>query len=140
MTTNNPNASSMTNQGGNMGNAMATMPTPPNTPMMNMGGGMPMPMQPQQPMFEDGGTTSSKGNPIKEFFSDINIVEAGIMALGVAAFLYAIYYYKFEMTMTKTGYADLNGRLQKLEVEEGRRKTAEMNASGGKMKKKRILI
>jgi hypothetical protein len=58
----------------------------------------------------------------------------------VAAFLYAIYYYKFEMTMTKTGYADLSGRLQKLEVEEGKRKTAEMNASGGKMKKKRILI
>jgi hypothetical protein len=108
--------------------------------MMNMGGGMPMPMQPQQPTFEDGGATPSKANPIKDFFSGINIVEAGIMALGVAAFVYAIYYYKFEMTMTKTGYADLNARLQKIEVEEGKRKTAEMNASGGKMKKKRMLI
>jgi hypothetical protein len=135
MTNNTPSASPMMNMGGGM-----PMPMQPNTPMMNMGGGMPMPMPPQQPTFEDGGTTSAKSNPIKDFFSDINIVEAGIMALGVAAFIYAIYYYKFEMTMTKTGYADLNGRLQKLEVEEGKRKTAEMNASGGKMKKKRILI
>jgi hypothetical protein len=42
--------------------------------------------------------------------------------------------------MTKTGYADLNGRLQKIELEEAKRKSSEMNASGGKMKKKRILI
>jgi len=139
MTNNNATASPMMNMGGSM---PMPMPPQPNAPMMNMGGGMPMqpPMQPQQPSFEDGGTTSAKSNPIKDFFSDINVVEAGIMALGVAAFIYAIYYYKFEMTMTKTGYADLNARLQKIEVEEGKRKTAEMNASGGKMKKKRMLI
>jgi hypothetical protein len=137
MTNNNATASPMMNMGGSM--PMPMQPQP-NAPMMNMGGGMPMPMQPQQPTFEDGGATPSKTNPIKEFFSDINVVEAGIMALGVAAFIYAIYYYKFEMTMTKTGYADLNARLQKIEVEEGKRKTAEMNASGGKMKKKRMLI
>ncbi len=139
MTNNNATASPMMNMGGGM---PMPMPPQPNAPMMNMGGGMPMqpPMQPQQPTFEDGGATPSKTNPIKEFFSDINVVEAGIMALGVAAFIYAIYYYKFEMTMTKTGYADLNARLQKIEVEEGKRKTAEMNASGGKMKKKRMLI
>lgn len=132
--TNAPNVTTpMMNQGGGMGT-----PMPSSSPMMNMGGGMPM--QPQQPSFESGGTTSSKSNPIKEFFSDINFVEAGIMALGVATFLYAIYYYKFEMTMTKTGYADLNGRLQKIELEEAKRKSSEMNASGGKMKKKRILI
>ena len=137
MTNTTPSASPMMNMGGGM-----PMPMQPTTPMMNMGGGMPMqpPMQPQQPSFEDGGTTPAKSNPIKDFFSDINIVEAGIMALGVATFIYAIYYYKFEMIMTKTGYADLNARLQKIEVEEGKRKTAEMNASGGKMKKKRILI
>jgi hypothetical protein len=135
MTNNNATASPMMNMGGG-----TPMPPQPNAPMMNMGGGMPMPMQPQQPTFEDGGTTPTKTNPIKDFFSDINVVEAGIMALGVAAFIYAIYYYKFEMTMTKTGYADLNARLQKIEVEEGKRKTAEMNASGGKLKKKRMLI
>jgi hypothetical protein len=121
----------------NMGGGMGT-PMPSSSPMMNMGGGMPM--QTQQPTYESGGATSSKSNPIKDFFSDINFVEAGIMALGVAAFLYAIYYYKFEMTMTKTGYANLNGRLQKIELEEAKRKSSEMNASGGRMKKKRILI
>ena len=136
MTNTTPSASPMMNMGGGM--PMQPPMQTPASPMMNMGGGMPM--QPQQPSFEDGGSTPAKSNPIKDFFSDINIVEAGIMALGVATFIYAIYYYKFEMTMTKTGYADLNGRLQKLEVEEGKRKTAEMNASGGKMKKKRVLI
>jgi hypothetical protein len=120
----------------NMGGGMGT-PMPSSSPMMNMGGGMPM--QTQQPTYESGGATSSKSNPIKNFFLDINFVEAGIMALGVAAFLYAIYYYKFEMTMTKTGYANLNGRLQKIELEEAKRKSAEVNATG-KMKKKRILI
>lgn len=135
MTNNTPSANPTMTMGGGM---PMQPPMQTTTPMMNMGGGMPM--QPQQSTFEDGGTTSSRKNPLKDFFSDINYVEAGIMALGVATFIYAIYYYKFEMTMTKTGYADLNARLQRIEVEEGKRKTAEMNASGGKMKKKRILI
>ena len=123
----------------NMGGSMGQMPMQPYVaPNMNTGGAMPM-QQPPQQSFADGGSTPSKTNPIKEFFEGINVVEAGIMALGVAAFLYAIYYYKFEMTMTKTGYADLNGRLQKIELELEKKKKAEMNASGG-MKKKRILI
>ena len=127
-------------------------PIPTPAPAMGVGGGMPMPpaqpmmgqggMQPP-PTFASGGETppSPKANPLKDFFSDINLVEVGILALGVATFMYAIYYYKFEMTMAKTGYADLSARMQKLESAEAKRK-AEQNAVGKSAMKtrKRILI
>ena len=137
---------------------MNPVPTPPpatTPPMMGAGGAMPTPPQPQMmpqggmppaaPTFEGGGETpKAKSNPIKDFFSDINVVEAGILALGVATFLYAIYYYKFEMTLSKTGYADLNARMQKLESAEAKRKAAEAaNANAtGKMaaSRRRILM
>ena len=118
----------------------------PQAPMMNQGGAMPPPTF-QSPSYEGGGDTSGgsgKSNPFKDFFSDINLVEAGILALGVATFLYAIYYYKFEMTMAKTSYADLNTRMQKLELLESKRKSAEQNAngknSGRNNPRKRMLI
>jgi hypothetical protein len=127
------------------------MPTPPAQPMAT--GGATIPQQPmaaatppptfQSPTFEDGGDTGSKGksNSIKDFFSDINLVEASILALGVATFLYAIYYYKFEMTMTKTGYADLNARLNKVELMTSKI-VAEQNANGKNTvrTRKRILM
>ncbi|MFY8161495.1 MAG: hypothetical protein ACOVNU_09210 [Candidatus Kapaibacteriota bacterium] len=84
----------------------------------------------QSPSYESGGDTGSdKSNPFKDFFSDINLVEAAILGLGVATFLYAIYYYKFEMTMTKTGYADLNARLNKIELMTSKI-ASEKNANG----------
>ena len=48
-------------------------------------------------------------------------------------FLYAIHYYKFEMQLSKTGYADLNGRLQKLEsdIKKTKEVAANANAQGG---------
>ena len=108
---------------------------PPMPPMAN--GGMTPP--PMNPKYEDGGEMSGgKKNPLKDMFSDINLVEAGIMALGIAAFLYAIYYYKFEMELSKTGYADLNARTLKLESDNDKRKKAEANANAsGKLKPKR---
>lgn len=129
--------------------------TTPPPPMM--GGGVPAPMmagggyspmmtpQPPAPVMAEGGDTGGAGkkNPFKDFFSDINLVEAGILALGVAAFLYAIHYYKFEMKMTKTGYADLNGRVQKLESAETSRqaKEASANANGmARRSRRRMLI
>ena len=97
----------------------------------------------QSPSFEDGGDTggSGKANSLKDFFSDINLVEAAILGLGVATFLYAIYYYKFEMSMTKTGYAELNARLNKVEIMTSKM-ASEKNASGQNAVKtrKRILM
>lgn len=122
-------------------------PMPPSSPMAGggippqapppqmMGGGMP----PMNPKYENGGEMGEgKKNPLKDIFSDINLVEAGIMALGIAAFLYAIYYYKLEMELSKTGYADLNARTMKLESDNDKRKKAEANANAaGKLKPKR---
>jgi hypothetical protein len=108
----------------------------PPSPTMAMGGMPPQappPMPPMNPNYAEGGEMGggSKSNPIKDFFSDINIVEAGILALGVATFLYAIYYYKFEMQLSKTGYADLNGRMTKLESDMKKKEaTANANANG----------
>ena len=108
----------------------------PPSPTMAMGGMPPQappPMPPMNPNYAEGGEMGggSKSNPIKDFFSDINIVEAGILALGVATFLYAIHYYKFEMQLSKTGYADLNGRMTKLESDMKKKEaTANANANG----------
>lgn len=109
----------------------------PPAPAMASGGmppapAPPPPMPPMNPNYAEGGEMGgSKSNPIKDFFSDINIVEAGILALGVATFLYAIYYYKFEMQLSKTGYADLNGRMQSLESDMKKAKQkAEASANG----------
>lgn len=111
---------------------------PMGQPPMMAGGGMP-PVGGQP--YADGGMTDVKKNPIKDFFSDINMVEAGLLALGVATFLYAIYYYKFEMNMTKTGYADLNARVQKLESDNEKRKAAEKNANAaGNLRSRRRLV
>lgn len=125
-------------------------PAPQMPQPMMMGGGYnpmmtPPPPPPAAPTMAEGGETSGGGkrNPFKEFFADINMVEAGILALGVATFLYAIHYYKFEMKMTKTGYADLNGRMQRIESEHAKMKAAasESNANGmAKRSRRRMLL
>lgn len=109
---------------------------PPAQPQM-MGGGMP----PAQP-YGIGGQ-APRVNPVGKFFSDINLVEAGLLALGVATFLYAISYYKHEIQMSKSGYADLSGRMQKMESEMAAKKAQEAaaNANGmAKRSRKRMLI
>ncbi len=102
------------------------MPPMAQPPMMG-GGGMP-PMGGQS-YAEGGNVDAPKKNPLKDFFADINMVEAGILALGVAAFMYAIYYYKFEMNLSKTSIADLNARISKVESDNEKRKAAEKNAN-----------
>jgi hypothetical protein len=103
-------------------------PTPAPAPMATM---------------EDGGSIggSSGGNKFTEFFSDINILDVAISAFIVGGVLYAIHYYKFMMMMEKTGYADLNARIQKVESQvAAAKKNAELNATGNGMRKKRALV
>lgn len=106
-------------------------PSPSPAPMLNDGGGI------------DSGSGGSRSK-FKEFFSDINILDVAISAFIVGGVLYAMHYYKFMMMLEKTGYADLNARVQKMEsAMASAKKTAEMNASGnGKlgMRRKRGLI
>jgi hypothetical protein len=57
---------------------------------------------PQSPVMEDGGAVKSS-NPIKNFFSDINVVDVTVSAFIVAAVIYSINYHKFMMMIEKTG-------------------------------------
>jgi len=92
---------------------------------------------PQSPVMEDGGAVKSS-NPIKNFFSDINVVDVTVCAFIVAAVIYSINYHKFMMMIEKTGYADLSSRVGKLESSlAAAKKSAEANASGGMGRSKR---
>lgn len=135
--------------------AATPMATPPTaTPMANAGGAMPMaaPASPQYTppptpapaaSMEDGGSVS-KSNPIKEFFSDVNLLDVAISAFIVGGVLYAVHYYKFMMLMEKTGYADLSTRIQRLESQvAAAKKSSDVNASGNgrrPMARKRALM
>jgi hypothetical protein len=106
-------------------------PTPmvPPAPMA-AGGQQPMPSAPPAaPPYEDGGAVVTKGGGIKEWFSDINIVDVTVSAFIVGAVLYTVHYYKFMMMLEKSGYADLSGRIAKLQSGIDAQK-AEMNAAG----------
>jgi len=119
-----------------------------SAPQMGASPPMPMasPMPTAQPMamgqsmpFNQGGTMDDmgggngafikKGNSIKEFFNDINILDVTISAFVIGGIFYAIYYYKYMMMLEKSGYADLSSRLQKLESSVAAQK-AELNAAG----------
>lgn len=111
-------------------------PQPAPTPMvppaapMAAGGQPPMPSAPPAvPPYEDGGAVVTKGGGIKEWFSDINIVDVTVSAFIVGAVLYTVHYYKFMMMLEKSGYADLSGRIAKLQSGIDAQK-AEMNAAG----------
>lgn len=116
--------------------AVSPQYTPPPPPMM------------PQPAMAEGGSVASGGsggsNKFKEFFSDINLLEVAISAFIIGGVLYSIHYFKFMMMLEKTGYADLNTRIQRLESQmSAAKKSAEANATGnGKMgmSKKRALI
>ena len=93
------------------------------------------PMAP--PPFEDGGAIVKKGGGIKEWFSDINIVDVAVSAVIVGAVLYTVHYYKFMMMLEKSGYSDLNTKVAKLQSAVDAQK-AEMNAAGnGKLDRQR---
>jgi len=126
----------------------------PQNPMMTTGGAMPPAQAPMggnptmmgggmPPAYAMGGGMPNRVNPVGKFFSDINMVEAGLLALGVATFLYAIAYYRLEMAMSKSGYADLSARMQKMESEMAAKKAQEQaaNANGmARRARKRMLI
>lgn len=114
----------------------ATMPaspqyTPPPTPVA-----APLPQSTGETMAQGGAT---KSNPFKEFFSDINLVEVSISAFIVAAVIYSIQYHKFMMLLEKTGYADLNTRVGRLESAMSK-KQSEANAAGGNRMRKRQMV
>ena len=81
------------------------------------------------------GAFIKKGGGIKEFFSDVNILDVTIAAFIVGGILYQIQYTRFMMMLEKSGYADLSTRIQKLESAMTAQK-AELNAAG-KMDKMR---
>ena len=95
----------------------------------------PPPMAP--PPYEEGGAIIKKGGGMKEWFSDINIVDVAVSAVIVGAVLYTVHYYKFMMMLEKSGYADLNTKVAKLQSAVDAQK-AEMNAAGnGKLDRQR---
>ena len=115
--------------------APAPMVPPPAAAPMAAPMASPMPMA--APPYEDGGAIVKKGGGIKEWFSDINIVDVAVSAVIVGAVLYTVHYYKFMMMLEKSGYADLNTKVSKLQSAVDAQK-AEMNASGnGKLDRQR---
>jgi hypothetical protein len=106
-------------------------PMPPAAPAMAEGGAV-------EP---SGGSGSGVGSKIKEFFSDINILDVAVSAFIVGGVLYTVHYFKFMMMMEKTGYADLSAKVQKLENQmAAAKKSAEANATGNGAKRKRPLM
>ena len=97
--------------------------------------GAPAPAPMAAPPFEDGGAVVKSGGGIKQWFSDINIVDVAVSAVIVGAVLYTVHYYKFMMMLEKSGYADLSARVAKLQSGLDAQK-AEMNAAG-KLEKQR---
>ena len=114
-------------------------PQMPAAAPMAAGGQPPMPVAAPPmpaPNFEDGGAVVEKKGGIKEWFSDINIVDVTVSAFIVGAVLYTVHYYKFMMMLEKTGYADLNAKVSKMQSAMDAQK-AEMNASGRLEKSRR---
>jgi predicted lipid-binding transport protein (Tim44 family) len=107
---------------------MPQAPSPMAQPMPQapspMGGVAPMGGMPM-----NGAYINNGGGGIKAWFKDINILDVTISAFIVGGIIYAVQYYRFMMMLEKTGYADLNSRIAKLESSIAAQK-AEMNASG----------
>lgn len=88
----------------------------------------PTPMPAAAPTMESGGSTSGGG--IRGWFADINILDVTIAAFIVGVGTYGMVWFKFNMMMEKTGYADLSSRIQKLESSIAKKAAAEANAAG----------
>lgn len=106
-----------------------------NPPMQN-----PMPEIPQPPMnnsMADGGNVG-RGNPFKDFFNDINILDITISAFIVAGVIYSISYYKFQMLKDQKGYAEISQRIATIESQI-KKVNSELNATGSNKKKKPLV-
>ncbi len=119
--------------GGNPSPAPAAAPAPTPMPVAATPASMPAPATASM---ASGGATGGGGGGIREFFSDVNLVDIAISAFIVAGVLYSIHYFKFMMTLEKTGYADLSSRMGKLESAVTAQQ-AELNATGGMNGKRR---
>ena len=98
----------------------------------------PMP-PPTTEMASGGETTTSGGGGIKEFFSDVNVVDVVLSAFIVAGVFYSMYYYKYMMKLEKTGYEEVTDRIMKLESSMAA-KEAEMNAIGNANRRRKPLM
>ena len=117
----------------------AAAPPAPAAPPMASAMPMAAPPAPMPSTMAEGGETASK-SPVKDFFSDVDILDVTISAFIVGAVLYSVHYYKFMMMIEKTGYADLNGRIQKVETTMAKKAAAEANAAGGGRKQRRPVM
>jgi len=118
----------------------AAAPPPAAAPMAAQPMPMAAPPQPMPSSMAEGGDTAAPKSPVKDFFSDVDILDVTISAFIVGAVLYSIHYYKFMMMMEKTGYADLNGRMAKLENTMAKKAAAEANAAVGGRKQRRPVM
>jgi len=109
----------------------------PQAPAQPVSAPQPMPVSQPVPQMAEGGSTGGGGG-IKDFFSDMNLVDIAISAFIVAGVLYSIHYFKFMMMLEKTGYSDLSSRIGKLESAVTAQQ-AEMNASGGSNKRRPLM-
>lgn len=122
---------------------MEPQPTPPTPAPSPMYVPPPAPAPPVPPAPIDTPAPPEKmgaGGAIREFFSDVNMLDVVVAAFVVGGLMYMTYYYKYQMNMGKNQFADLSGRVSKLESQaEAAKKKAEANAAGNG-KRKRGLI
>jgi len=80
--------------------APAPAPTPAPAPAMQ-------PMQMQQ---------QTAGSKIGDIFKRMNMIEVGFGILGATALYFTIYYYRYNMTMSKALANDLQNKVDDLEI------------------------
>jgi hypothetical protein len=118
----------------------AAAPPPAAAPMVATPMPMAAPPQPMPSSMAEGGDTAAPKSSVKDFFADVDILDVTISAFIVGAVLYSVHYYKFMMMMEKTGYADLNGRMAKLENAMAKKAAAAANAAGNGGKQRRPVM
>lgn len=119
---------------------MTPAPTPSPSPMYTPPPAptpAPAPSPVPTPAIDEPPQKMGAGGAIREFLSDINILDVLVAGFVVGGLSYMVYYYKYQMNMGKNLFADLSGRVSKLEsMAEAAKRKAEANATGnGRVKK-----
>ncbi|MBM3201306.1 MAG: hypothetical protein FJZ56_02735 [Chlamydiae bacterium] len=86
--------------------ATAPMPTPAPAPTMQNGG---MSMQ-------NGGMSMGGSGKVTDILKRINVVELGFGVLGAAALYYTIYYYRYNLTISKTFRNEIENKVDDLSI------------------------
>lgn len=77
-------------------------------------------------------TPSTGGGKLADIFKRGNMIELGFGILGAAALYFTIYYYRYSMTVSKGISADLQNKLDDLEIKVGDLQSAlDRGKSGG---------